>query len=304
MEKLLAKFKREEAVLVSQSGYNCNVGIIPAITEKGDLIISDELNHASIIDGVRLSRADKRIYEHLDMDSLESILREERGKYNKILIITDTVFSMDGDIAPLPDIVELANKYDAMTYVDDAHGTGILGEGGRGTVDYFGLNGQIDFTMGTLSKAIPVVGAYVAGSLAMKEWLLRNSRPILFSTCIPPAAVGAIIKIIELMMDSTEQVDRLWDNAKYFKDKMSNLGFNIGQSQTPITPVIIGEEDRTMDFSHKLLEKGVLASGIIFPVVPRGTGRVRCIITAKHTKEQLDKCIEIFKSVGEEMKIL
>lgn len=304
MESLLAEFKREEAVLVSQSGFNCNIGTIPAITEKGDLIISDELNHASIIDGIRLSKADKRIYKHLDMDNLEKVLKEDREDYNKVLIITDAVFSMDGDLAPLPEIVRLAKEYDAMTYVDDAHGTGILGEGGRGTVDYFGLNGQVDFTMGTLSKAIPVVGAYVAGSAAMKEWLLRNTRPILFSTGIPPAAVGAVIKIIELMMDSTEQVDKLWENTKYFKEKLSKLGFNIGNSKTPITPVIIGEEDKAVDFSNKLLENGVLASSIIFPVVPRGTGRVRCIVTAEHTKEQLDKCIEVFKTVGEEMNIL
>lgn len=304
MESLLAEFKKEEAVLVSQSGFNCNIGTIPAITEKGDLIISDELNHASIIDGIRLSKADKKIYDHLDMDSLEKILKENRKNYKKTLIITDAVFSMDGDIAPLPEIVELAKQYEAMTYVDDAHGTGILGEGGRGTVDHFGLNGQVDFTVGTLSKAIPVVGGYVAGSAAMKEWLLRNARPILFSTCIPPAAVGAIIKTIELMMSSTEQVDKLWDNTKYFKEKLSGLGFNIGKSQTPITPVIVGEEEKTIAFSHKLLEKGVLASSIIFPVVPRGTGRVRCIVTAEHTKEQLDKCIEVFKLVGEEMNIL
>ncbi|NLJ98543.1 MAG: glycine C-acetyltransferase [Tissierellia bacterium] len=304
MESLLAEFKREEAVLVSQSGFNCNIGTIPAITEKGDLIISDELNHASIIDGIRLSKADKKIYDHLDMDSLEKILKENRKNYKKTLIITDSVFSMDGDIAPLPEIVELAKQYDAMTYVDDAHGTGILGEGGRGTVDYFGLNGQVDFTMGTLSKAIPVIGGYIAGSKAMKEWLLRNARPILFSTCIPPAAIGAVIKITELMMDSTEQVDKLWENTNYFKEKLSGLGFNIGNSKTPIIPVIIGEEDKAVDFSNKLLENRVLASSIIFPVVPRGTGRVRCIVTAEHTKEQLDKCIEVFTKVGKEMDIL
>ena len=304
MEKMLAEFKREEAVVVSQSGFDCNIGTIPAITEKGDLIISDELNHASIIDGTRLSKADTKIYNHLDMDNLEKILKENRDRYRNILIITDAVFSMDGDIAPLPDIVKLSKKYEAMTYVDDAHGTGILGERGRGTVDYFGLNGEIDFTMGTLSKAISAVGAYVAGSASMKDWLLRRARPILFSTCIPPSAVGAIIEAIKLMMSSTEQIDKLWDNTKYFKEKLSELGFNIGNSQTPITPVIIGEEERAMNFSNRLLEKGILASGIVYPVVPKGTGRVRCIVTAQHTKEQLNCCIEAFKFVGQEMKVL
>lgn len=304
MERLIAEFKNEEAALVMQSGYNCNVGAIPAIVEKEDLVISDELNHASIIDGVKLCKADKKIYKHLDMDSLEQVLKENRAKYNKVLILTDAVFSMDGDIAPLPKIVELAKKYEAMTYVDDAHGTGILGKGGRGTVDHFQLNGQVDFTMGTLSKAIPVQGAYVAGSQAMKDWVLRGARSILFSTCIPPAAVGAIIAVIKLMMSSTEQIDKLWDNTRYFKKELSDLGFNIGNSQTPITPVIIGAEDKAMEFSRKLLEKGVLASGIVFPVVPRGTGRLRCIVTAEHTKEQLDYCVNACKSVAEDMKVL
>lgn len=304
MEKLLAEFKREEAVMVFQSGFNCNAGTIQAVTEKGDLIVSDELNHASIIDGARLSRADKTVFKHADMNHLEEVLKENRDKYRNILIITDGVFSMDGDIAPLPDIVNLAEKYSAMTYVDDAHGSGVLGESGRGTIDHFGLHGRVDFTIGTLSKAIGVIGGYVAGSHTMKDWLSHRGRPLLFSTSLPPATVGAIMEAVKLLMSTTEYTDRLWDNAKYFKEKISKLGYNIGNSGTPITPVIIGEEGKTMEFSKKLFDHGVFASGIVFPTVPKGTGRVRCMVTAAHTKEQLDRAVEIFKAVGEEMNLL
>jgi len=304
LEKLLAEFKREEAVFIYQSGFNCNAGTIQAITDKGDLIISDELNHASIIDGTRLSKADKKIFKHSDIDDLERILKEERANYNNVLIITDGVFSMDGDIARLPEIVDLAEKYEAMTYVDDAHGSGVLGESGRGTVDHFNLHGRVDFSIGTLSKAIGVVGGYVAGSKTMYEWLNHRARPVLFSTTLPPAAAGAIIEAISMLMETTEYTDRLWDNANYFKKKLGTLGFNTGHSETPITPVIIGDEAKTMEFSRKLLEKGVFVSGIVFPTVPKGTGRVRCMVTAAHTKEQLDKAVQIFEEVGKEMNIL
>lgn len=304
LEKLLAEFKREEAVFVYQSGFNCNAGTIQAITEAGDLIISDELNHASIIDGSRLSKADRKIYKHSDMEDLERVLKENRHKYRNVLIITDGVFSMDGDIAKLPEIVELAEKYEAMTYVDDAHGSGVLGESGRGTVDHFGLHGRVDFSIGTLSKAIGVIGGYVAGSKVMYEWLNHRARPVLFSTSLPPAAVGAIMEAVRMLMESTEYTDRLWDNAKYFKEKLGKLGFNTGHSETPITPVIIGDEAKTMEFSRKLLENGVFVSGIVYPTVPKGTGRVRCMVTAAHTKEQLDRAVEAFKKVGEEMRLL
>lgn len=304
LEELLAKFKREEATMVFQSGFNCNAGTIQAVTEKGDLIISDELNHASIIDGTRLSKADRAIFKHSDMDSLEQVLKESRDKYRNVLIITDGVFSMDGDIAKLPEIVELAEKYEAMTYVDDAHGSGVLGESGRGTVDHFGLHGRVDFSIGTLSKAIGVVGGYVAGSKTMQEWLNHRGRPILFSTSLPPAAVGAIMEAIRMLMETTEYTDRLWKNARYFKEKLGALGFNTGHSETPITPVIIGDEALTMEFSRRLLDNGVFVSGIVFPTVPRGTGRVRCMVTAGHTEEQLDRAVAAFKKVGEEMKIL
>ncbi|MBE6081637.1 MULTISPECIES: glycine C-acetyltransferase [Tissierellales] len=304
LEKILAEFKREEAAFVYQSGFNCNAGTIQAITEEGDLIVSDELNHASIIDGSRLSKAKKTIFKHSDMDSLEEVLKTNRDKYRNILIITDGVFSMDGDIAKLPEIVELAEKYEAMTYVDDAHGSGVLGESGRGTVDHFGLHGRIDFSIGTLSKAIGVLGGYVAGSNTMYEWLNHRARPVLFSTSLPPAAVGAIIEAIKMLMESTEYTDRLWDNAKYFKAKLGKLGFNTGHSQTPITPVIIGEESKTMEFSRELFNNGVFVSGIVFPTVPRGTGRVRCMVTAAHTKEQLDRAVDAFEKVGNKMHII
>lgn len=304
MEEVLSKFKREEAAFVYQSGFNCNAGTIQAVTEAGDIIISDELNHASIIDGSRLSRADKGIYKHSDMDSLEAVLKDARDKYRNILIITDGVFSMDGDVAKLLEIVQLAEKYEAMTYVDDAHGSGVLGESGRGTVDHFGLHGRVDFTIGTLSKAIGAVGGYVAGSRTMYEWLSHRARPVLFSTSMPPAAAGAIIEAVKMLSESTEYTDMLWDNAKYFKEKMGTLGFDIGNSQTPITPVIIGDEAKTMEFSRRLLDKGVFVSGIVFPTVPKGTGRLRCMVTAGHSKEHLDKAVEAFKAVGEEMKLL
>jgi glycine C-acetyltransferase len=304
LERVLAEFKREEAVMAFQSGFNCNAGAIQAITEKGDLIVSDELNHASIIDGSRLSKADKTIYKHNDMNSLEKVLKDNRDKYKNILIITDGVFSMDGDVANLPEIVNLAEKYEAMTYVDDAHGSGVLGENGRGTVDHFGLHGRVDFSIGTLSKAIGVIGGYVAGSSTMQEWLSHRGRPLLFSTSLPPAAVGAIIEGVKMLMESSEYTDRLWSNARFFKEKLGILGFNTGNSQTPITPVIIGDEARTMEFSRKLFDNGVFVSGIVFPTVPKGTGRVRCMVTAGHTEEQLDRAVKVFEKVGKEMNIL
>ena len=304
LEVKLAEFKREEAVMVFQSGFNCNAGAIQAITNKGDLIISDELNHASIIDGVRLSRADKAVFKHSDMEDLVRVLEEKRSNYTNCLIITDGVFSMDGDLAKLPEIVEIAEKYDCMTYVDDAHGSGVLGENGRGTVDHFGLHGRIDFTIGTLSKAIGVIGGYVAGSKVMKEWLLHRGRPLLFSTSLPPAAVGAIMEAVDLLSSTTEFTDRLWSNAKFFKAELGKLGYNIGHSETPITPVIIGDEAKTVAFSKRMLEKGVFVSAIIFPTVPKGTGRVRCMVTAGHTEEQLSRAVKVFEEVGKEMGIL
>ena len=303
LDHIIAEFKKEEAAMVFQSGFLCNLGTIQAVTEKGDLIISDELNHASIIDGVRLSRADKAIYRHSDMDHLESILKEKRNQYKRVLIITDGVFSMDGDIAKLPEIVELAEKYEAMTYVDDAHGSGVLGESGRGTVDHFGLNGKIDFVIGTLSKAIGVVGGYVAGKQVIKDWLIHRGRPILFSTTLPPAAIGAAIESFKMLMETTEYTDRLWENARYFKSRLESLGFDIGNSETPITPILVGDEAKTVEFSRKLFEQGVYVSPIVYPTVPKGTGRVRCMITAMHSKEQLDVALEVIGRVGKQLNI-
>jgi len=304
LEIILAKFKEEEAVTCFQSGLNCNIGAIQAIAQKGDLIISDELNHASIIDGSRLSRADKLVYRHSDIDHLEKILQVERNNYNNVLIITDGVFSMDGDLAKLPEIVVLAKKYNALTYVDDAHGSGVLGRSGRGTVDHFGLHGQVDFIVGTLSKAIGVVGGYVASKAVVKEWLLHRARPLLFSTALPPAATAATIEAVKILMQTEEYTKQLWENAKYFKEKLKDLGFDIGNSQTPITPVMVGEEAKTMEFSRKLLENGVFVSPIVFPTVQKGKGRLRCMLSAAHTRNDLDKAIEIFKKVGKELNII
>lgn len=304
LDRLIARFKHEDAALVFQSGFATNAGVIQAITDEHDLIVSDELNHASIIDGVRLSKASRAVYKHSDMNSLEIVLKEKRDQYHNVLIITDGVFSMDGDIAKLPEIVKLAKKYKALTYVDDAHGSGVLGRSGRGTVDYFGLHGQVDFIVGTLSKAIGVVGGYVCGSLAMKEWLLHRGRPLLFSTSMMPSAVAAIIEAFHMLEESSEYTDRLWDNARYFKKQLVEFGFDIGKSETPITPIMIGEESVTMEFSKNLLKNGVYVSGIIFPTVPKGKGRIRCMVSALHTKDQLDKAVEIIYKTAKKMNLI
>ncbi len=304
LEMLLAKFKEEEAVVCFQSGLNCNIGTIQAIVQAGDLIVSDQLNHASIIDGTKLAKADKAVYKHSDMEDLERVLKANRNKYKNVLIITDGVFSMDGDLAKLPEIVKLAEKYDCLTYVDDAHGSGVLGRSGRGSVDHYGLHGKIDFIVGTLSKAIGVVGGYVATKQIVKDWLLHRARPILFSTALPPAAIGATIEAVKMLMESEEYTDKLWDNARYFKAGMEALGFDIGHSATPITPVMIGNEAKTMEFSRELLKQGVFVSGIVFPTVPKGTGRLRVMISAMHTREDLDFALAAFKQVGKKMGII
>lgn len=303
LEEALAKFKKEEAVMLFQSGFNCNAGVIQAITQKGDLIISDELNHASIIDGVRLSRADKAVFKHSDMEDLERVLIEKRDKYNQVLIITDGVFSMDGDLAKLPQIVELAEKYNCLTYVDDAHGSGVLGKNGRGTVDHFHLHGRIDFTIGTLSKAFGVIGGYVAGKKVMKEWLSHRARPLLFSTYLPPAVVAPLIEAVKMLSETDEYTKACWNNADYFKSKMLEAGFDIGHSETPITPVFIGDEAKTVLFSKTLLNEGVYVSPIIFPTVPKGLGRVRVMVSAAHTTEQLNKAIDAFIRVKKDLDL-
>ena len=303
LDEVIAKFKHEEAALVFQSGFACNAGVIQAITDEKDLIISDELNHASIIDGVRLSKADRAVFKHSNMEDLERVLIEKRDQYENVLIITDGVFSMDGDIAKLPEIVKLAKKYHALTYVDDAHGSGVLGRSGRGTVDHFNLHGQVDFIIGTLSKAIGVVGGYVCGSKVSRDWLLHRGRPLLFSTAMMPSAAAAIIEAFKMLEETTEYTDKLWDNARYFKQKLKQKGFDIGHSETPITPIMIGDEAKTIAFSKELLKRGVYVSGIVFPTVARGKGRIRCMVSALHTKEMLDKAVEIIDQTAKDMGI-
>lgn len=305
LEEKLAQFKHTEAAIAYQSGFNCNMAAISAVMDKNDAILSDELNHASIIDGCRLSRAKIIRFNHSDMEDLRTKAKAatESGQYNKIMVITDGVFSMDGDIAKLPEIVEIAEEFDLITYVDDAHGSGVLGNG-AGTVKHFGLSDKVDFQIGTLSKAIGVVGGYVAGKQELIDWLKVRSRPFLFSTSLTPADVAASIKAIEILMESNELNEMLWDNANYLKKGLSELGFNIGESETPITPCIIGDEVKTQQFSKRLYEEGVYAKAIVFPTVPQGTGRVRNMPSAAHTKEMLDNAIMIYEKVGKELGII
>ena len=304
LEKRLAEFKHVEAVLVFQSGFTANAGVIPAVVDKDDIIISDELNHASIIDGCRLSRADVIRYKHSDMADLERVIDEVKDNYNTKLIITDGVFSMDGDIAKLPEIVELAEKYGCLTYIDDAHASGVLGESGRGSADHFGLHGRVDIQIGTLSKAIGVVGGYVAGNRNLIEWLNHRGRPFLFSTASPPSVAAACLEAINILSESSELTDRLWENARYLKAGLNNLGFNTGKSETPITPVITGDDKKAIELSKRLFEDGVFAQSIVFPTVPKDGARVRTIVTAAHTKKDLDEAITAFEKVGKELKII
>ncbi|MBJ7947546.1 glycine C-acetyltransferase [Bacillus cereus group sp. N24] len=305
LEETIAKFKHTEAAIAYQSGFNCNMAAISAVMDKNDAILSDELNHASIIDGSRLSRAKIIVYKHSDMEDLrqKAIAAKESGLYNKLMVITDGVFSMDGDIAKLPEIVEIAEELDLMTYVDDAHGSGVLGKG-AGTVKHFGLSDRVDFQIGTLSKAIGVIGGYVAGKQNLIDWLKVRSRPFLFSTALTPADAAACMRSIEILMESTELHDRLWENGRYLKQGLKELGFNIGESETPITPCIIGDEILTQEFSRRLNEEGVYAKSIVFPTVAKGTGRVRNMPTAAHTKEMLDEAILKYEKVGKEMGII
>jgi glycine C-acetyltransferase len=305
LEEKLAQFKHTEAAIAFQSGFNCNMGAISAVMDKEDAILSDELNHASIIDGCRLSRAKIIRFNHSDMDNLRTKAKEakESGQYKKIMVITDGVFSMDGDVAKLPEIVEIAEEFDLITYVDDAHGSGVLGKG-AGTVKHFGLSDKVDFQMGTLSKAIGVIGGYVAGKKDLIDWLKVRSRPFLFSTALTPADVAACIEALDVLMNSTELQDRMWENSKYLKKSLKDLGFNTGKSETPITPVIIGDEVKTQEFSRRLYEEGVYAKSIVFPTVPQGTGRVRNMPSAAHTKEMLDQAINIYGKVGKELGII
>jgi len=305
LEKRIAALKHTEAAIAFQSGFNCNMGAISAVMTKKDAIISDELNHASIIDGCRLSGANILRVKHQDMDDLRRAAKEatESGQYEKVMYITDGVFSMDGDVAKLPEIVEIAEEYGLITYVDDAHGSGVMGKG-AGTVKHFGLSDHIDFQIGTLSKAIGVVGGYVAGTQKLIDWLKVRARPFLFSTSMPPGDAAACIEAIDIMMESTEKVEKLWENGNYLKEGLKNLGFDIGHSETPITPCMIGDETLTQRFSRRLMEEGVYAKSITFPTVPKGTGRIRNMPTAAHTKEMLDEVLAIYEKVGKELNII
>jgi glycine C-acetyltransferase len=304
LEAKLAKFKHVEAVLTFQSGFTANAGCIPAVTEAGDVIITDELNHASIIDGCRLSKADVVRFKHSDMKDLERVILEVKDKYKTKMIITDGVFSMDGDIAKLPEIVELAEKYGCITYVDDAHSSGVLGSNGQGSAHHFGLSDRVDIQIGTLSKAIGVVGGYVAGRRNLIEWLNHRGRPFLFSTALPPAVVMACMEAVDILSESTELTDKLWDNAKYLKAGLDKLGLDTGNSETPITPVIAGDAKTAIELSKRLFEEGVFAQSIVFPTVAKDKARVRTIVTAAHTKEDLDEAIAAFAKVGKELGLI
>jgi len=304
LEKKLAEFKGAEAVILLQSGILANMATIPLIVGEGDLIFSDELNHASIIDGCRLSKAEIVRYKHIDMNDLKNKLEEYKDHKGRKLIVTDGVFSMDGDIAPLPEIVELAEKYNAITMVDDAHGEGVLGEGGRGILNYFHLEGKVDIDVGTLSKAFGVIGGYVAGSKILIEYMKQRARPFLFSTSITPADTAALIEAVDILTRSDELVKKLWENSKYIKEKLKNAGFDIGHSQTPITPVIIGDEKKTSKMADRLNEEGVFVQGITYPTVPLGKARIRVMVSAIHSKEDLDFGIEKFIKIGKEVGVI
>ncbi|HBL8382961.1 TPA: glycine C-acetyltransferase [Enterococcus faecium] len=305
LEEKIAEFKGTEAAIAFQSGFNCNMGAISAVMTKEDAILSDELNYASIIDGCRLSGAKIIRIKHQDMKDLEKKAKEaiESKKYKKIMYITDGVFSMDGDIARLPEIIPIVEKYGLVTYVDDAHGSGVTGKG-AGTVKHFGLSDKIDMQMGTLSKAIGVVGGYVAGSKTLIDWLKARSRPFLFSTSLTPGAAAAALASITLMQEHPELVEKVWENANYFKEELKKAGYNIGMSETPITPVILGDEKVTQTFSKKLIEHGIYAKPIVYPTVPLGTGRIRNMPTAEHTREMLDEAVAVYQKIGKEMEII
>jgi len=303
LEEKLAKFKGAEATILLTAGFTANLATIPALVGKEDLIFSDELNHASIIDGCRLSGARIVRYNHNDVASLEEKLRSETDCRRK-LVVTDGVFSMDGDIAPLPDIVEVAKKYGAITMVDDAHGEGVLGENGRGIVNHFHLEGQVDVEVGTLSKALGVMGGYVSGSKELVDWLKQRGRPFLFSSALTAADVAAGIAAVDILTESDELVKKLWDNARYFKAQMQALGFDTGVSETPITPVMVGDAVKAKELSKGLFEEGVFAMAIAYPTVPHGKARIRVMISAAHERNDLDFAVEKFAKVGRALGLI
>ncbi|MGQ9595369.1 MAG: glycine C-acetyltransferase [Anaerolineae bacterium] len=304
LERRLAQFKKVEDALFVQSGFCANQAAIPALVGKEDVIFSDRLNHASIIDGCRLSGAEIVVYEHCDPEDAERKIREHLPRYRRGLLVTDGVFSMDGDIAPLDRLYEVAERYGVLTMVDDAHGEGVLGEGGRGIVDHFGLHGRFDVEIGTLSKAFGVVGGVIAGKKAVVDYIRQKARPFLFSSAVTPADTAACLAAVDLLEESTELVDRLWENTRYFKQRMRDLGFDIGQSQTPIVPVMLGEAKLAKEFSDRLFEEGVFAMGIGYPTVPKGKARIRVMNTAAHTREDLDRGLAAFEKVGRTLGVI
>jgi glycine C-acetyltransferase len=304
LEDRLAAFKGVESAITFQSGFNANLATIPALVGKADGIFSDELNHASIIDGCRLAGAEIVRYNHCDPEDLEKALAERRANFPRALVVTDGVFSMDGDIAPLDGIYKVAQKYDAILMVDDAHGEGVLGYGGRGIVDHFALHGKVDVEIGTLSKAFGVVGGLVAGNPLVVEWLRQRGRPFLFSSAMTAPDAAACLAALDLLEESTELVDRLWENTHYFKDEMRRLGFDTGKSVTPITPVMLGEAPLAQQFSRELFEENVFAMAIGFPTVPRGKARIRVMISAAHARADLDQGLEAFQRVGRKLGVL
>jgi len=305
LERRLAAFKGVEAAISFQSGFSANLAAIPALVGEEDVIFSDELNHASIIDGCRLSRGRIVRYRHSDADDLRRVVREtQAGGYRHALLVTDGVFSMDGDIAPLDQLVAVAEENSLMLMVDDAHGEGVLGRGGRGIVDHFRLHGRVDLEVGTMSKAFGVVGGYVAGRQSIVDWLRQRGRPFLFSSAVTPADVAACIAALDLLEESTGLVDGLWENGRYFKAGMKQLGFDLGVSETPITPVILGEAPLAQRFSRRLFEEGIFATAIGFPTVPRGKARIRVMISAAHSIDDLDLGLSIFEKVGRELAVI
>ena len=309
LEEKIARFKNVEACVVFQSGFTANAGTVSSILGKEDFIISDELNHASIIDGARLSRAKIKVFRHKDVAHAEELLKEIQNEPGHKLIITDGVFSMDGDIGPVDKLCDLSDKYGAIMMVDDAHASGVLGRNGRGSVDHFGCHGRVDVQVGTLSKAIGALGGYVCGSRDLIDYLYHRARPFLFSTSHPPSVAASCIAAFDLLEEEPERIERLWDNTRYFKAELGRIGFDIGgvttpASETPITPIIVGDGKKTMEFSKALFDEGLMATGIAFPTVPEGKARIRTIMTSEHTKEQLDQALDTLEQVAKKLGIL
>jgi glycine C-acetyltransferase len=305
LERRFAAFKGAEDALMFQSGFTSNSGTVAAILSKEDVIVSDQLNHASIIDGARLSRAEIKVFPHKQAAAADALLEETKAPGRHQLLITDGVFSMDGDIAPLPDLVEAAEKHGAIMMIDDAHASGVLGPGGKGTVAHFGIDpSRVDIQVGTLSKAIGVLGGFIAGPSHLIQWLVNRGRPFLFSTSAPPAVAAACIAALDVMEEEPDRLERLWDRTRFFKDGLHTLGFDTGHSETPITPVIVGEETKAVDLSALLWEEGVFTPAIVFPTVPKGQSRVRTIVTADHTEDDLREALDAFEKVGRKLGLI